>query len=72
MSATTYSNMSNPHILISIQAYTHFKLKLTDRLIITGDQPAVDQEKEIIRAKVAILDQLIDACVNEYAKRDIS
>lgn len=70
MSATTFSNMSNPDILLSIQAYTYMKLKLTDRLIIIGDAVTITEERETIHIKISRINELVDALVNEYAKRD--
>ena len=71
MSATTFSNMSNPDILLTIQAYTHMKLKTTEHLISIQDHVEMKDEIEKCHSKIARLSQLVDALLGEWDKRDM-
>ena len=73
MSATTLSNMSDPDILLTIQAYTFMKVKLNERLILIQEHD--DYLKDNIdncRIKIARIDQLVNALLNEWTKRENS
>ncbi|MEI7723451.1 MAG: hypothetical protein WCK09_00245 [Bacteroidota bacterium] len=72
MSATTFSNMSDPDILLSVQAYTIMKLDLENKLLLYGDRPKYLDESESAKNKIARLNQLVDALQNEWTKRDNS
>ena len=74
MSNTTFSIMSNPDLLITLQAYNYMKLKINDRILEIKDSTRqIDKnELSLLGDKNARVDQLVQAILDETAKRENS
>ena len=76
MSQTTFSNMSNPDLLITIQAYAYMQEELSKRMMtiqaIPLDDEMLKNELEILQLKLTRVNELTEALVNEYDKRENS
>lgn len=76
MSHTTFSNMSNPDLLITIQAYTYMQEELSMRMMTIKTIPIDDEmlknELEILQLKLTRVNELTEALVQEYDKRENS
>jgi hypothetical protein len=70
MSNTAFSMMGMPDIMITVQAYTYMKLKLTDRLLEIGDNPVYRAEIDSIHTKISRVDILINVLLNEFTNHN--
>ena len=66
--------MSNPDLLITLQAYNYMKLKINDRILEIKDSTGqIDKnELSLLGDKNARVDQLVQAILDETAKRENS
>ena len=74
MSQTTFSNMSSPDLMITIQAYAYMKNKINERLMIIqtynfGGKKIIE-EIESLKLKLSRLNELAEALITEYDKRE--
>jgi hypothetical protein len=76
MSHTTFSNMSNPDLLITIQAYAYMACQIKDRMEFIKNIKVLDDlfiaEADILQIKLTRVTELSEALVNEYDKRENS
>lgn len=70
MSATTFSNMSTPDIIISLEAYClmHHSYTVREDFLLQC-RPGITDLLSEVRKALQRVDELIDALLNEYFKR---
>ena len=66
--------MSNPDLLITLQSYNYMKVKINDRILEIKDSTRqIDKnELSLLGDKNARVDQLVQAILDETAKRENS
>lgn len=72
MSATTFSLMSNPDLLLTIEAYTYMLDRFSNRMISIWDDEKKMRERDHLYNTVKRINELIDALNAEYSKRENS
>lgn len=66
---TTFSNLSNPDIILTIHAYVNLKKQLKAKLEIQEPYHIFDEENKMLIQQIARLDHLVDSLINEWEKR---